>query len=212
MSTRTGFLRSRWVQAPRGVEELDPAQLAPGFRAAGVACGLKPDGGTDVGLLVCDAERVASAIALTANAAAAAPVRVCREQVDGSAIRAVAVNSGNANAATGEQGYRDALAMRDTGAEALGVEPAAVAVGETGVIGVPLDVASVLDGIRAAAAELSETGRCVRRRDHDHRSRPQAVRPAGGPGQRLGPGKGRGDDRAGLRDDALLRPNRRGGQ
>ncbi len=158
MSTRTGFLRSRWVQAPRGVEELDPAQLAPGFRAAGVACGLKPDGGTDVGLLVCDAERVASAIALTANAAAAAPVRVCREQVDGSAIRAVAVNSGNANAATGEQGYRDALAMRDTGAEALGVEPAAVAVGETGVIGVPLDVASVLDGIRAAAAELSETG------------------------------------------------------
>jgi glutamate N-acetyltransferase/amino-acid N-acetyltransferase len=153
-----GFLHRRWVQAPAGVEELDPAQLAPGFRAAGVACGLKAAGGTDVGLLACDADRVASAIALTANAAAAAPVRVCRDQVDGSAIRAVVVNSGNANAATGEQGYLDALAMRDTAAATLGIEADGVAVGETGVIGVPLDTASVLEGVRAAASELTEDG------------------------------------------------------
>ena len=64
-----------------------------------------------------------SALLLTRNAAAAAPVRVCRDECDAGAIRAVAVNSGNANAATGEQGYRDALAMRDAAAEALGVEP-----------------------------------------------------------------------------------------
>jgi glutamate N-acetyltransferase/amino-acid N-acetyltransferase len=153
-----GFLRSRWVQAPAGVEELDPAQLAPGFRAAGVACGLKAGGGTDVGLLACDADRVASAIALTANAAAAAPVRVCRDHLDGSAIRAVVVNSGNANAATGEQGYLDALAMRETAAATLGIEADGVAVGETGVIGVPLDTASVLEGVRAAASELTEDG------------------------------------------------------
>ncbi len=53
------FFRSRWVTPPDGVEELDPAGLAPGFRAAGVACGLKGGGETDLGLLACDADRVA---------------------------------------------------------------------------------------------------------------------------------------------------------
>jgi len=159
MTAKTkGFLSSRWVEPPDGVEELDPATLAPGFRAAGVACGLKGGGRTDVGLLVCEAEEVSSALALTANGAAAAPVRVCREDCDAGAIRAVAVNSGNANAATGEQGYRDAVAMRDAAAEALGVGPETVAVGETGVIGVPLDVDALLDGVRRAGTELSEDG------------------------------------------------------
>ncbi|MGH2957424.1 MAG: bifunctional ornithine acetyltransferase/N-acetylglutamate synthase [Solirubrobacterales bacterium] len=152
------FLRSRWVEPPEGVEELDPAQLAPGFRAAGVPCGLKGDGATDVGLLACDTNGVRSALALTANAAAAAPVRVCREDCDGSAIRAVAVNSGNANAATGEQGYRDALAMRDAAAEALGLEPRAVAVAETGTIGVALEIEAVTTGVLEAAELLSASG------------------------------------------------------
>jgi glutamate N-acetyltransferase/amino-acid N-acetyltransferase len=152
------FFSSRWVDPPGGVEELDPAQLAPGFRAAGVACGLKEDGGTDVGLLSCDAEAVGSALALTRNAAAAAPVRLCREECEAVSIRALAVNSGNANAATGERGYRDAVAMRDVAAEALGVEPAGVAVGETGVIGVPLNVPALLSGVRDAASRLSERG------------------------------------------------------
>ena len=67
---------------PAGVEELDPAQLAPGFRAGGAHCGLKGGGKTDVGLLVCDAEEVASALLLTRNASAAAPIRVCRDGVD----------------------------------------------------------------------------------------------------------------------------------
>jgi glutamate N-acetyltransferase / amino-acid N-acetyltransferase len=152
------FLRSRWVERPGGVEELDPAQLAPGFRAAGVACGLKGGGETDVGLVACDREEVGSAIALTRNAAAAAPVRVCREECDASRVRAVAVNSGNANAATGEQGYRDALAMRDAAAAALGLEPAAVAVAETGTIGVPLQIEAVTAGVEQAARDLRESG------------------------------------------------------
>ena len=88
--------------------------------------------------------QVASALLLTRNAAAAAPVRVCRDECDGGAIRAAVVNSGNANAATGEQGYRDALAMRDAAAAALGIEPRAVAVAETGVIGVPLAIDDVV--------------------------------------------------------------------
>ncbi len=131
------FFHSRWVDPPEGIEQLNPAELAPGFRAAGVACGLKAGGATDVGVLACDEPEVRSALALTRNAAAAAPVRVCREECEAGALRAVAVNSGNANAATGEQGYSDALAMRDAAAEALGVDPRAVAVAETGTIGVP---------------------------------------------------------------------------
>jgi glutamate N-acetyltransferase/amino-acid N-acetyltransferase len=157
-ATTETFFKSRWVAAPAGVEELDPATLAPGFRAAGVACGLKGGGATDVGLLACDAAPVRSALALTRNAAAAAPVRVCRDECDAGAIRAIAVNSGNANAATGEQGYRDALAMRDAAAEALRVERRAVAVAETGTIGVPLDLEAVTTGVLESADTLSPEG------------------------------------------------------
>jgi glutamate N-acetyltransferase/amino-acid N-acetyltransferase len=152
------FFRSRWVDPPPGVEELDPAELAPGFRAAGVACGLKEGGATDLGLIDCEAPGVGSAMLLTSNAAAAAPVRVCRERCEAGAIAAVVVNSGNANAATGEAGYRDALAMRDAAAAELCRAPERVAVAETGTIGVPLDLDSVRRGIAAAAAALSERG------------------------------------------------------
>src|SRR5204863_4311444 len=120
-----------------------PAELAPGFRAGGVSCGLKPSGETDVAVLACDAEKVDSALLLTRNAAAAAPVRVCREECDRARVRAAVVNSGNANAATGERGYRDALAMRAAAAAALDLDPGTVAVAETGVIGVPLAIDAV---------------------------------------------------------------------
>jgi glutamate N-acetyltransferase/amino-acid N-acetyltransferase len=152
------FFKSRWVTPPAGVEELDPAQLAPGFRAGGAHCGLKGGGKTDVGLVVCDAEQVSSAILLTRNASAAAPVRVCRKRCEQSAIRAAVVNSGNANAETGEQGYADAVAMCDVAAEKLGLRPETVAVAETGVIGVPLPVETVLGGIGEVAGNLSEEG------------------------------------------------------
>ena len=153
-----GFFRSRWVTAPGGVEELDPTRLAPGFRAGAVACGLKAGGQTDVGLVVCDSDRVDSGLLLTRNASAAAPVRVCRDSCDAGAIRAAVVNSGNANAATGAQGLRDALAMRDTAAQALNLEARAVAVAETGAIGVPLPVEQVLAGIPEAAGRLAPEG------------------------------------------------------
>ena len=152
------FFRSRWVQAPAGVEELDPAGLAPEFRAAGVACGLKGGGTTDLGLLVCDAAEVGSALLLTRNAAAAAPVRVCREQCDRAGIRAAVVNSGTANAAVGERGYGDALAMREAAAEALGLDARAVAIAETGPIGVPLAMDAVKRGVVEAASALSHRG------------------------------------------------------
>jgi glutamate N-acetyltransferase/amino-acid N-acetyltransferase len=152
------FFRSRWVIPPDGVEELDPRTLAPGFRAGGAHCGLKGGGRTDVGLLVCDAESVFSSLLLTRNASAAAPIRVCRERCDRSGIRAAVVNSGNANAETGEQGYADALAMCEAAADALGFAPESVAVAETGTIGVPLPVEAVVAGIGAAASSLDRNG------------------------------------------------------
>jgi glutamate N-acetyltransferase/amino-acid N-acetyltransferase len=152
------FFRSRWVTPPAGVEELDPAQLAPGFRAGGAHCGLKGGGKTDVGLIVCDAEQVSSAVLLTRNASAAAPVRVIRKRCERGSIRAAVVNAGNANAETGEQGYADAVAMCDEAAAKLGLAPESVAVAETGVIGVPLPIEAVLGGIGEAAEALSETG------------------------------------------------------
>ena len=156
-----GFFRSRWVNAPAGIKEIDPAQLAPGFRAAGIACGLKGGGKTDVGLLVCDADRVVSALVLTRNASAAAPIRVCRAVVDQAHVRAAVVNSGNANAETGEKGFADALAMSERAADALGLETEQVAVAETGVIGVPMPMSAVLPGIEQAAKHLSADGGAV---------------------------------------------------
>jgi glutamate N-acetyltransferase/amino-acid N-acetyltransferase len=152
------FFRSRWMNAPDGVEELDPAEVAPGFRAAGVACGLKQGGSTDLGLLACDSDQVGSALLLTRNAAAAAPVRVCRDECDRAGIRAAVVNSGTANAAVGDRGYRDALAMREAAAEALGFDARSVAIAETGRIGVPLAMDSVRRGVAEAARALSQHG------------------------------------------------------
>jgi glutamate N-acetyltransferase/amino-acid N-acetyltransferase len=154
----TGFFKSRWVTPPAGVEELDAAQLAPGFRAGAAHCGLKGGGKTDVGLLVCDAEGVSSSILLTRNASAAAPVRVCRKRCEQGGIRAVVVNAGNANAETGDQGYADAVAMCDEAATRLGLRPETVAVAETGVIGVPLPIEAVLGGIGDASGSLSPAG------------------------------------------------------
>jgi len=155
---KTSFFRSRWVDVPDEVEELDPNQLAPGFRAGGAHCGLKGGGRTDVGLVVCDVEEVNSALMLTRNASAAAPVRVCRERCDDGDIRAAVVNSGNANAETGEQGYADALAMSAEAARQLELAVEQVAVAETGTIGVPLPIDAVLEGIAEAASGLSEQG------------------------------------------------------
>jgi glutamate N-acetyltransferase/amino-acid N-acetyltransferase len=156
-----GFFRSRWVDSPTGVEELDPAQLAPGFRAGAASCGLKGGGKTDVGLLVCDAPQVSSSVLLTRNASAAAPVRVCRDRIDRGAVRAAVVNAGNANAETGERGLADAWAMCERASAELGLDPTEVAVAETGVIGVPLPIDAVLAGIGEAAGSLSGEGGSV---------------------------------------------------
>jgi glutamate N-acetyltransferase/amino-acid N-acetyltransferase len=128
----------------------------PGFRAAGVACGLKASGARDIGVLASDRPAV-SALVDTANALPAAPV-VRNRGLDTSALRAVVVNAGSANAATGSPGVEDAHAMAGRAAVALGLEAAQVAVCSTGTIGDRLALDIVLPGIDAAVAAMGPAG------------------------------------------------------
>jgi glutamate N-acetyltransferase / amino-acid N-acetyltransferase len=128
----------------------------PGLRAAGVAAGIKPSGRPDVALLVADAP-IACAGVFTQNLFPAAPVVVSREHLaaNGGMVRALVVNSGNANACTGEQGLADAREMCDRVAAALGCRADEVLVCSTGVIGHPLPMERVRAGIDGALAALS---------------------------------------------------------
>jgi glutamate N-acetyltransferase / amino-acid N-acetyltransferase len=154
----SGFFGSRWIETPSHATEV-AGGLPKGFRAAGVACGLKPSGALDLGLLACSAQAATSAARFTRSGTQAAPVLLCRERVQLDAIRAVVVNSGNANAATGRRGFEDAAKMQGAAALASGVgNEGVVAVASTGVIGVPLDTSSVTIGIVRASHELRADG------------------------------------------------------
>lgn len=153
-----GFFRSRWVEAPPHVTEADPVALPEGFRAAGVAAGLKAKG-LDVGLLVSDEPETTSAARFTTNARVGAPVMVSRG-AQLTRLRAVVANSGGSNTGDGQRGLDTATAMQAHAAERLGLEPTEVGVASTGVIGSELPRDRVLAGIDAAAAELGqESGR-----------------------------------------------------
>ncbi len=130
-----------------------------GFRAAGVACGIRPLGKPDLALIVSDRPAVADAV-FTRNVFAAAPVRVSRQHVRRSPfLQAIVANSGIANAATGPEGLRDAQTMAEWTRQALGLERReAVVVASTGVIGPRLPMAKVRRGIAKAVQALSARG------------------------------------------------------
>jgi glutamate N-acetyltransferase / amino-acid N-acetyltransferase len=152
------FFTSRWVEVPEQLTELDGTGLAAGFRAAGVAAGVKASGAPDLGLLVCDAPEPPSAARFTRSGVLAAPVLLCLERCELGMLRALVVNSGNANAATGRPGFEDAIRMQGGAAIAAGVPESRVAVASTGVIGVPLPMDRVNRGIVAAAHALAADG------------------------------------------------------
>ncbi|MEU6291017.1 bifunctional glutamate N-acetyltransferase/amino-acid acetyltransferase ArgJ [Streptomyces sp. NPDC005047] len=131
---------------------------ARGFRAAGVAAGIKSSGDRDVALVVNDGPRRAAAGVFTSNRVQAAPVRFTREVLADGALRAVVLNSGGANACTGPRGYQDTLATAERAAGRLGVDGADVAVCSTGLIGVPLPMDRLLPGVDEAVARLSADG------------------------------------------------------
>ncbi|HWT95580.1 MAG TPA: bifunctional glutamate N-acetyltransferase/amino-acid acetyltransferase ArgJ [Solirubrobacteraceae bacterium] len=149
---------SRWVERPPHVREDDDLGALPaGFRAAGVAAGIKAEG-LDLGLLVSDPHDTTSAVRFTASGVLAAPVQVTKERSELSRIRAVAANSGNANAATGRPGLDEAARMQGATSMCSGAPTEQVAVCSTGVIGVQLDGQKVTKGLLAARAELREDG------------------------------------------------------
>ncbi|GAA2497915.1 bifunctional glutamate N-acetyltransferase/amino-acid acetyltransferase ArgJ [Actinocorallia cavernae] len=131
---------------------------AKGFRAAGIAAGIKQNGNPDLALVVNDGPRRAAAGVFTANRVKAAPVLWSEQVMKSGQVSAVVLNSGGANACTGPQGFQDTHATAEKAGEALGRGAIEVAVCSTGLIGVLLPMDKLLPGIDTAAAQLSEHG------------------------------------------------------
>ncbi|HHT9117639.1 MAG TPA: bifunctional glutamate N-acetyltransferase/amino-acid acetyltransferase ArgJ [Candidatus Hypogeohydataceae bacterium YC38] len=135
------------------MEEILGGIVAPkGFLAGAVQCGLKKEG-YDLGVVF--SQGLAQGTGLfTTNEIVAAPVKLCRKTIEKGPLRALVVNSGNANACTGEQGDRDARSMAEAAARALGISPQEVLVASTGIIGEYMPMEKVVPGIMKASQEL----------------------------------------------------------
>ena len=127
-----------------------------GFEAGGLASGIKPSGAPDLAMVATvDRAPVVAAGVFTTNLVAAAPVQVSRLHLEDARAAAVVLNSGNANAATGVVGRADALRMCTLTAESIGCAPTDVLVCQTGLIGIPMPMAPVEEGIPKLAASLA---------------------------------------------------------
>lgn len=140
-------------------QEITGGVTAPrGYRAAGIAAGLKPSGLPDLALILSDVDAIAAGVFTTSHVRAA-PVDYCRQRLQyrGSA-RAILCNAGQANAATGEQGWRDTLESATALAQALNIPADSVLLASTGVIGQRIRMDALLSGIPNLIATASETG------------------------------------------------------
>ena len=127
----------------------------PGFVAGGLACGIKDSGAPDLAIVATDDRApVAAAGVFTTNLAQAAPVQISRRHLGNGRAAAVVLNSGNANAATGEPGRRDAVRMCELASQGLGVAPADVLVCSTGLIGIPMPMHALESGIPKLCGEV----------------------------------------------------------
>ena len=141
-----------------GIKTIFGGATAPsGFVSGGVVCGVRNSGRKDLGLLYSEHSCSVAGV-YTRNAFKGAPLDVTREAVAAGSVRAVVVNSGNANAATGEQGIEDARRMQDLAAESLGLGNEQVAVASTGVIGQLLPMEKIEAGIVDIAGKLGRDG------------------------------------------------------
>ena len=131
--------------------------FAKGFRAAGVACGIKKNGNKDLALIVAD-DIAAVAGVFTQNIVKGHSLALSMEHVKGGRAKAVVINSGNANACLAERGRNDALMMAHITAEKCGAKEEEVMTASTGVIGVPLDMQKIENGINQAYDALSFMG------------------------------------------------------
>lgn len=142
-----------------GFQSIEGGITAPsGISACGIAAGLRSEPGRlDMALIVPNEPCVAAGV-FTQNRFCAAPVTVSRENLKSGRCAAVIINSGTANAATGEEGLRLAHETTDIVAEGLGCKPEEVLVASTGVIGVQLDISKFQAAVPRAIDALSETG------------------------------------------------------
>jgi glutamate N-acetyltransferase / amino-acid N-acetyltransferase len=132
---------------------------AAGFAATGLASGIKQSGDPDLALVATtDGAPVTAAGVFTTNLVAAAPVQVSRVHLTDGLAAAVVLNSGNANAATGESGRRDAHRMCELAGQAVGCEPTDVLVCQTGLIGIPMPMDPVEAGIPKLGRQLDSGG------------------------------------------------------
>jgi glutamate N-acetyltransferase / amino-acid N-acetyltransferase len=129
-----------------------------GFRAAGVAAGLKESGQPDVAVVLNDGPSRAAAAVFTRNRVQAAPVTWTRQVVSGGRVRAVVLNSGGANACTGAPGFQDTHVTAEHLGRAIDDSPGEIAVCSTGLIGERLPMDKLLPGVDAAVAALSRAG------------------------------------------------------
>jgi glutamate N-acetyltransferase/amino-acid N-acetyltransferase len=129
-----------------------------GFRAAGVTAGLKASGDRDVAVVINDGPSRAAAAVFTANRVKAAPVQWTQEVVGGGRVRAVALNSGGANACTGPLGFQDTHATAERLGEALQDSAGEMAICSTGLIGERLPMDKILSGVDACVAEATRGG------------------------------------------------------
>ncbi|MBY0586989.1 bifunctional glutamate N-acetyltransferase/amino-acid acetyltransferase ArgJ [bacterium] len=130
--------------------------LPHGFRFAGRATGIKKNQAKkDLVLIISDVDAVACGV-FTTNKVCAAPVQVCRDRLPTKRARGIIINSGNANACTGEQGLADAKEMTASVARLLSLDSAQILVCSTGVIGRPLPMAKLRDGIPPLVNDLQD--------------------------------------------------------
>ena len=140
------------------MKEISGGITAPkGFLASGIYAGIKRNKKLDLALLYSEKEAVAAGV-FTTNKVKAAPVTLTQRQIRSGAVRAVIVNSGNANACTGKQGVSDAREMAGLFADALGIDKRLVCVASTGVIGEPLPMERIRPAIKQGVDGLSERG------------------------------------------------------
>lgn len=128
-----------------------------GFRASGVSAGIKKKSGLDIALIFSDCPSSAAGL-FTLNKVRGHSLDLCENHLKNGTAQCIFINSGNANACLGESGYNDALLISKKCAEILKIEYKSILTGSTGVIGHPLPMNKVLQGIETACAELSYTG------------------------------------------------------
>lgn len=137
---------------------IDGGVTAPkGFKAAGVACGIKKNNRKDLAIVCSEDTAVASGV-FTTNVVKGHSLQVSMEHIKNGYARAIVINSGNANACVGETGCKDAKEMTELTAELLQCDAQDVLVNSTGVIGKKLNMPSVRSGIRLAVNDLSPQG------------------------------------------------------